>query len=359
MPIRRNDRWGARIYDPASGQQIWLGTHDRKKDAERREREAKRDLDLGQFSKPKRIGFEDFCEEWLATLSVRDTTIADYRITCRHLTRCFGNRPLNTITAQEIDTFLAGFSRTHGAHTTRRTVTRLRQILKRAVTWGYLTSSPATELHNIPRAPSQRPLRILHPEQATGLIDATPAYWRPLVMTALLTGLRRGELFGLRWEDILWTERKLQVRYQLQNGRLVPPKSHAAQRSIDVGPALLETLSEHRKACPPSDHDLVFPTPSGRPIHASDFNRDVLKPAARRALMPDVTLHDLRHTYASALIHQGASIKYVQTAMGHASAQLTLDVYGHLLQTGGQDAARRLEFWLMQPDDAAHTGVAG
>lgn len=363
MAIKRNDRWGARIYDPATGRQIWLGSYDRKKDAELREREAKRDLDLGQFSRPKRIGFADFIERWFATLAVRDSSLSDYRNTCRHLAAHFGNRTMNTITAEEIDGFLAEFGKTHAPTTVRKTATRLRQLFKRAVSWGYLTSSPALELSNVPRAPKSSAQRIIGPEQVNDLLRAAPAYWRPLFLTAAMTGLRRGELFGLTWGDILWAERKIRVQHQLQDGRLVEPKSESARRRIDAGTKLLGTLAEHRAICPVSDLDLVFPTPSGRPIHPSDWNRDVFKPTTHRAMLPDLTLHDLRHTYASALIHQCQSVKYVQTVMGHASAQTTLDVYGHLFESGGQDAARQLEDWLAGPhsvpaeSDGARTGL--
>ncbi|MDZ4177872.1 MAG: tyrosine-type recombinase/integrase [Coriobacteriia bacterium] len=346
MPIKRNNRWGARVYDPGTGRQIWLGSYDRKRDAEIREREAKRDLDLGQFTQPKRIGFADFVERWFASLTVRESSVADYRNTCRHLTAHFKNRPLHSIGAEEIDAFLADFGKSHAPATVRKTATRLRQIFKRAVSWGYLTASPATELSNIPRIPKQTAQRIIGPDQVNRLLAAVPSYWRPLFLVAVMTGLRRGELFGLTWNDVLWAERQIRVRHQLQTGRLVEPKSDSAKRRIDIGPLVLESLTDHKRTCPSTELDLLFPTPSGRPIHPSDWNRDVFRPATRRAMLPDLTLHDLRHTYASALIHQGQSVKYVQTVMGHASAQTTLDVYGHLFEIGGQDAARQLEGWL-------------
>jgi integrase len=200
-------------------------------------------------------------------------------------------------------------------------------------------------------------LRVLNPEQVRGLIAAAPDYWRPFYMTAVMTGLRRGELFGLTWNDVLWSERKIRVRYQMQHGVLTEPKTESARRRVDVGPALLEALSEHHKVCPASDHNLVFPAACGRPVHASDFNRSVFRPTAMRALLPDIVLHDLRHTCASALIEQGQSVKYVQTMMGHSSAQTTLDVYGHLFEGGGQDAARKPEGWLATPTTA--TELAG
>lgn len=355
MPIKRNGRWAARVYDPTSGRQVWLGTCDRKKDAELREREARRDIDLGRFAKPKRIGFADFVERWFGTLTIRDSSMHDYRNTCRHLAARFGNRGLHTITTEELDTFLAEFGRTHSPATVRKTATRLRQILKRAVSWGYLASSPALELANVPRAPKPKTQRIINADQVAHLLAAAPSYWRPLFLVAVLTGLRRGELFGLTWDDVLWTERKIRVSGQLQDGRRVAPKSESALRRVDVGPVVLAALSQHRRVCPISEANLVFPTPSGRPVHTSDWNRDVFRPTTRKAVLPTLTLHDLRHTFASALIHQGQSVKYVQTVMGHASAQTTLDVYGHLLDTGGQDAARRLESWLADCDTPARS----
>lgn len=348
MAIRRNGRWGARIYDPALGRQVWLGTYDLKKDAELREREAKRALDLGQFVVPKRIGLLDFIERWLPTLGVRTSTLDDYHNTCRHITAHFGNRPMNAITTEELDLFLADFGRCHAPATVRKTATRLRQLFRRAVAWGYITASPAIELSAIPRAQKRGELRVLEPSQVAALLDAAPDYWRPAFLVAVTCGLRRGELFGLTWADVLWTRRRIRVRHQLQDGRLVAPKSASALREIDAGPMLLAALANHRTSCPRSELDLVFPTPSGRPVHASDWNRDILVPTRTRATLPDLTLHDLRHTFASALIHNGLSIKYVQTVMGHASAQTTLDVYGHLFETGGQDAARKLELWLSE-----------
>jgi len=206
MPIKRNGRWAARIYDRVTGRQVWLGTFDRKHDAERCEREAKRNLDLGKAVVPKRIGFSDFVEKWFETLNVRQTTIDDYRNTCRHLVSEFGNRHMNTITAEEIDAFLAKFAKKHSAATVRKTATRLRQLFKRAASWGYIPASPAIELANVPKAPKQRPLRLLNPEQASALMAAAPEYWKPFFLTALMTGLRRGELF---WADPRsWYQRK-------------------------------------------------------------------------------------------------------------------------------------------------------
>jgi integrase len=347
---KRNGRWGARVYDASTHGYIWLGTFDRKRDAEAKEREVRTQLALGNYQPPRPIRFSEFVEKWMGTLIVRPSSLADYRNTCRHLCAYFGERRLSTISTEDVEAFVADFAATHAPNTTRKAVTRLRQVFGRAVAWRYIAHDPTREVSNVPKSRKLRQIHILTPDQVADLLGAATEYWRPLFLTAVSTGLRRGELFGLTWSDVLWTERKIVVRNQMQSGHLVTPKSESSRRRIDIGPALLRALAAHKAACPRSDLDLVFPTPSGVPVHASDFNRDVFKPTTRAALLPEIVLHDLRHTYASALIHQGQSVKYVQTVMGHASAQTTLDVYGHLFDTGGQDAARSLEQWLGQSE---------
>jgi len=343
---KRNGRWGARVYDSQTHTYIWLGTFDRKKDADAKERETRQQLALGTYQPPKPVKFGPFVDQWIATLTVRPSSLADYKNTCRHLKAYFHNRHLSAITTEEVEKFIAQFSETHAPTSTRKAVTRLRQIYGRAIAWRYVTTDPTRGISNLPKNKTQRKIQVLTPAQVRDLLAAVPDYWRPLFLTAVSTGLRRGELFGLTWECVLWTQKKIVVRSQLRDGQLTQPKSEAALRQIDVGPALLRALTEHRKTCPPSDAGLVFPTPRGLPVHTSDFNRDVFRTAATKAMLSDIILHDLRHTYASALIHQGQSVKYVQTVMGHASAQTTLDVYGHLFDGGGQDAARSLERWL-------------
>jgi integrase len=343
---KRNGRWGARAYDPQTHAYIWLGTFDRKKDADAKERETRQQLALGTYQPPKPVRFSEFADKWIETLTVRPSTLADYKNTCRHLKDRFGKRHLSAITTEDVESFVADYAETHAPTSTRKAVTRLRQIYGRAIAWRYVTIDPTRGISNLPKNRTQRKIQVLTPAQVADFLAASPDYWRPLFLTAVSTGLRRGELFGLTWDCLLWTQRKIVVRHQLTGGKLGAPKSESALRQIDVGPGLLKALTEHRKHCPQSDFGLMFPAPSGIPVHTSDFNRDVFKPTAATALLPDLVLHDLRHTYASALIHQGQSVKYVQTVMGHASAQTTLDVYGHLLDGGGQDAARSLERWL-------------
>ena len=333
----------ARIH-VGNGKYENIGTFARKREAETALEEARRSLRIGQSATIKRVVFSDLVDQWLATLTVKPSTQQDYRNTAEHLRANFGVKSVNAITNQDVERFIAKFAESHSPSTTRKAATRLRQILKRAVSWGYLYESPASDIANLPKkSPKQK--RALESAQVAALREAMPDYWKPLVTVAVSTGLRSSELFGLRWVDVSWDEKRVSVTGKLSRTgeREDDLKSEAARRTVDVGASALRALEAHREACPDTACGLVFPTPEGKPVHAGNFHSRVWSPARKRAGLPDVRLHDLRHTYGSLLLHTGSAIKYVQVMMGHASAQTTLDEYGHLLDRGGEGAADRLE----------------
>jgi len=164
-----------------------------------------------------------------------------------------------------------------------------------------------------------------------------PTY-RPLLTTALFTGLRLGELLGLTWEDLDLDAGFIRVRKQLDRaGDRVPTKTPCAVREVELMPALARTLRAHRKqrfalgqARP---EDFVFGTTRGTPFHYRNVVRRGLDAAVHRAGLPTVPrlrFHDLRHTFASLLIAEGADVVFVSRKLGHASVKTTLDVYAHL-----------------------------
>jgi integrase len=194
---------------------------------------------------------------------------------------------------------------------------------------------------------AKRSVHPLTPQQVAALISAAPPYWRPFFMVAVGTGLRRAELFGLTWDDVLWTQRKLRVTKQLVDGRFVEPKSDAALRVVDLPEPVMEALGAHRLACPVGTADLVFPSEQGTPINPSNFYSRVFRPTCRAAGLPDsVVLHDLRRTYASILVRNGRSATYFQTVMGHSSARITLDYYAGVFNDESEAARDDLGAWL-------------
>ena len=219
-------------------------------------------------------------------------------------------------------------------------------VLKYAVRMRYIDFNPAAEIEKPKRINShdEKEIAVLGPEKIQALFDnARDLKDRVMFMTAVLTGMRQGEILGLKWGDIDWSSRQIHVKRTYNHGRFYDPKSKASRRKIDLAPQLIKALKEWRLASRFNvENDLVFPNPEGKPQNHTRMLRKSFHPTLIRAELPRMRFHDLRHTYASMLIEQGENIKYVQAQLGHSSIHMTLDVYGHLMDTVNQEAASRL-----------------
>ena len=120
------------------------------------------------------------------------------------------------------------------------------------------------------------------------------------------------------------------------------PKSKASRRKIDLAPELIHELKKWKLACPKGEKDLIFPTEEGTPENAANLLYRRFFPALRRAGLPRMRFHNLRHTYASLLIAQGQHPKYIQSQLGHSTINVTLDICGHLMEALNHEAAGKL-----------------
>lgn len=176
-------------------------------------------------------------------------------------------------------------------------------------------------------------IRALSTEEVQALLTKTKVVYPdfyPLLFTALFTGMRRGELMALTWNSINWVRGKITVDKNYVNGRLGTPKS-SKTRYVDMSDELARVLKEWRLACPHSELSLVFPNSEGKYQSADNMIKRRFIPSLNRAGIDLIRFHDLRHTYASLLLANGAPMKYVQTQLGHASINMTMDLYTHLL----------------------------
>ena len=182
------------------------------------------------------------------------------------------------------------------------------------------------------------------PDEIRKIIHATTGKRRSLSLTAVFTGLRGSELRGLRWQDVDLNKGELHVRQRADRYNVMgKPKSQSGDRTIPLGPLVVNALKEWRLACPKGTRDLVFPNGAGNTeSHANIVNR-MWKPVQIKAGVIDDKgeakypgLHTTRHFYASWCINRKQDgglelpIKTVQCRLGHASIMLTSDVYGHL-----------------------------
>ncbi|HZU72224.1 MAG TPA: site-specific integrase [Acidimicrobiales bacterium] len=191
-------------------------------------------------------------------------------------------------------------------------------------------------------------MRFLTPDEVADLAEATSPWYRTFIYTAAYTGLRWGELTGLRRKRVDLLRRTITVTEQLTavDGKLVwgEPKTRAGRRTISISTFLADLLDQQlAERSLPGPDGLVFPNGAGNPVSAPSFTNNILTPARRRAGLIGVRFHDLRHTAVALAIAEGAHPKAIQVRMGHSSSQVTLDRYGHLFPALDEQIATGLD----------------
>jgi len=230
--------------------------------------------------------------------------------------------------------------------TLRKILVNLGAIMTHACRKRYIDYNPVRDVEK-PKGQSEHKedeeLKILNPSQIKLLLENTPELkYQTLFMTAVMTGMREGELFGLKWSDINWFNNQVHVNRTFNHGRFYDPKTKTSRRKIDLAPQLAIKLKKWRLACPQSAFDLIFPNEAGKPLSPINMVRRKFEPALKRVGIERIRFHDLRHTYASIQIELGENPKYIQHQMGHSSIKITFDTYGHLMKTVNREAANRL-----------------
>lgn len=227
-----------------------------------------------------------------------------------------------------------------GASTITTTITPLRAIYRRAVNRGVIDRNPT---HGLELPAIRRSVRsFASREQAEALLSALEPSDRALWATALYAGLRRGELVGLRWEDVDLAAGVIHVRrgWDSVEGE-VAPKSRQGRRKVPVPGVLRDYLIEHRVATDGEGH--VF---GGLP--AVRRQAEAAGARWRERGLESITLHEGRHAYASFMIAAGLNPKALSTFMGHASIAITFDLYGHLMPGSEGEAADALDLYLAE-----------
>lgn len=239
----------------------------------------------------------------------------------------------------------------------------LRGVLQDAVDLGCLNENVAARVKRL-RAPDgdgKDAMHFLTPAEIGRLLNAADEPWRSLYEVAVYTGLRRGELLGLRWRDVDLEAAVLHVRRSLgriKDGdayvvREAPVKTKASRRMVDLSPSIVQTFL----AIPAGDdpeQDYVFRSRIGGWIDPDNVDRALKRHLTLARLPEDIRLHDLRHTFASLLIAVNAHPKYIQAQMGHTSITVTMDRYGHLMRIGFERVGARLDA-LVQGTSKAQT----
>jgi len=308
-----------------------------------------------------------FLHDWLENTqknSIRARTYERYEEIIRlHIVPVLGRHQLHNVTAQHLQAFYAKKSKEGLSSTTIASFHNvLHKALECAVKWS-LVPRNVCELASPPRR-ERFEVQPLTAEQAQKLLEAAHGhYMEALFCLALATGMRRGELMALKWQDIDFSTNTLQIRRTLsripskmsdEKGKgfeEAEPKTKKSRRSVVIASFAVEALKQHRirqleaklKAGPAwQDHDYVFCTSVGTHLHPSRDILDQLKALLKKAGLPDIRFHDLRHSSATLLLSAGIHPKVVQEILGHSQISMTMDIYSHVLPNMQQEAMQRL-----------------
>jgi integrase len=333
-----------------------------KEEARRNLRRARGDAERGLVFDADNLQVGEYLDRWLSD-SVRDTvkatTFERYEQIARlHLKPSLGRVKLKGLTPAHVrglyrEKLEAGSS----ARTVRYIHTTLHKALKQAVMDGLIPRN-ATEAVTPPQS-SREEMCPLTPEQAKLLLQVaheTGDRLTALYVLAIHTGLRQGELLGLKWDDVDLEDGSLQVRRTLaitKNGPvLTSPKTTGSRRSVKLTSKAIEALKRHlerqlgeidRIGSLWSENGLIFASEKGEPINRHNLTRRSFKPLLKRAGLPQIRFHDLRHTCATLLLTRNVNVKIVSEMLGHSTIAITLDTYSHVLPNMRDQAAAAME----------------
>ena len=233
----------------------------------------------------------------------------------------------------------------------------LRRCLYRAVRLGLLASNPARATS--PPRPALKEMRILDDNKIQQLLLAASAIQprnTALYQLAITTSMRQGELLGLKWQDVNWAQSSIRIQHQLyyfgnEGPEFSQPKTNARVRTLLIGQTTLAVLRDHQSRQNEEiqragerwqNHDLVFPSTVGTPTNPHNLLKQY-KRLLQLTGLPNIRFHDLRHTAASLMLNNGVPLLVASRRLGHAYPSITLDVYGHMVPSMQEEAARILD----------------
>lgn len=370
---KRGDKWYFWVeLEPGPDgrrRQLSRGGFRTRREAEKAFADIRDEVRRGKFVTPSRITLSDFLrDEWFPAIraTTRASTWDHYaRIATGYLYGSIGERRLSELSPGVLNAFYAELLtsgrrygvRTKGAGLSPKSVrhvhTMLHKVLVDAVRWGRLPSNPADKAD--PPKPRQAEMKVWDLDQIRAFLDEVEddrlsAAW--LLMAT--TGMRRGEVVGLRWEDVDLDLGRLAIvqTHVLVNREVVvsEPKTAKGRRTVALDATTVAALRRHRTHQLEErlalgelwqETGLVFTHEHGGAVNPRLFSSWFTQ-RARAAGLPPIRLHDLRHSYATAALAAGVPTKIVSERLGHVSIAITLDTYSHVLPNMQEEAAEQI-----------------
>ncbi|MBA2876378.1 integrase [Anoxybacillus caldiproteolyticus] len=353
--------------DPVTGKrkQASFGPFRTKTEAKKELLKIKRQVDEGSYFKESTEDFPVFMERWFNTSYKKtvEITTANSReyIIRNHIMKHFEHKKINEITTFDIDCFYVdklddGYS---GAYI-RHMHNLLNQAFDQAVRWSLVKMNPVR---------NAKPPKVKSEEKTTWTVDEVNRFLNLIknrsieipYFLAIFTGMRRGEVLGLKWDDVDFENKKIRIKRSLcfvsgQGLIFKEPKTQKSKRQISISQHVVNVLKKHKQKQEfqkeklwrqYEDNNLIVCTDDGKPLDPRNLLRQFYR-LIEEANVPRISFHDLRHTHATILMQQGENPKVVSERLGHSRVGITLDLYSHVSDDLQEQAAEKFENTLLK-----------
>lgn len=325
-------------------------------------RDATSSIDKGAYVEPQNMLLSSWLEAWLKDfcIDLKPRTRSLYESTVRsRIIPALGNVKLSKLTTPIIQRFYTSCidgNNSLSSKTVHNIHGVLHKALQHAVDIKYLSSNPS-DACILPRV-DKKEMRPLDETEMRLFLDAIQGdTFENLFKVALFTGMRQGEIMGLRWSDVDFHSGTIRIVQQLQQVKgkyIVSTPKNGRFRTIMPAPVVMDTLklvhkTENDKRITAGglwrESGYVFTNDTGEHIARNTLRNHFNKIAANIGL-PDLRFHDLRHTYAVLSLRAGDDIKTLSENLGHATVTFTLDVYGHVTSSMKRESSNRMQAYL-------------
>lgn len=369
---RPDGRWEARITvgrDPGTGKQIQRSIYgDTQQEVRKKLAQTVAAVDNGEYQEPSKLTVGQWLDIWLENYlgGVKLSTTNKYRAQVKNYIKpALGAVRLQGLQAHTIQAFYSSLQKPQGERKllSPRSIKHIHCVvhhaLQQAVDIGYLKYNPSNAC-KLPRI-EQKPIKPLDDQEIKAFLQAIKGHrYENLFIVDLFTGMRKGEIVGLKWECVDFEKGTILVDKQIQvkrgGGYRVETPKNNRNRTITPAPSVMEVLRRQKKhqiemrlraGEPWQESGFVFTDALGRNLNPRIVHIDYKKIVSEIGI-PNARFHDLRHSYAVASLQAGDDIKTVQENMGHHTAAFTLDVYGHATERMKQESAARMESFIKE-----------
>lgn len=315
------------------------------------------ELEEGIYTEPSKMLVEQYLRQWLETHAVNITqnTVDCYKVVIeKHVIPEIGKVRLTELTPMHLQKLYAEELKKYSGRTAQLTHRVLRKALQSAYRMQIIRQNPA-DLVDAPKAKKYKLQNLYNEEDFKKLMQAASGtvHEIPIVLAGGL-GMRRGEIFGLRWKDVNFRKHLITIEQQLIPNStgltFQEPKTEGSSRTLDTPNHIIDLLKKHLKEqekCKRffqdeySDHNLVCCKPNGEPVNPSSYSREFSK-LLKNNNLPHIRFHDLRHFNATVMLKNDIPVKVASERLGHSNTAITQDTYQYVLDEMDEEASRKI-----------------